>query len=248
MDHDLALLSPEKSVLTYRLAGLGSRIQAHIIDLLVVAAATYAFLVLGALLNTYIDQGLATFVVALAASLPIFLYFILLEGMMNGQTLGKRAFGIRVRMADGTPVTFTAALGRNLMRPADMLPGMYLVGIVAMFTGPKSQRIGDLVADTVVVAEKRGTLSFTPSPHAAGLHRMEQYVGELRGMTFEEYSVLRSLCDRYPELTPEMQQRLMEEVWTPISRRYGVPSFPNVHPLYMAEATVMKYGRNHGML
>jgi hypothetical protein len=176
------------------------------------------------------------------------LYFILLEGLWNGYTLGKRALGIRVCMDDGRPVTFMASVSRNMIRPADMLPGTYLLGIAAMFTNPKGQRLGDLFARTIVVHTGRAVPRFTPAPHVLGLHPLEQHVGDLKGMTSDEYNALRRLCDRFPELPANVQNRLMRDVWRPIAIKRHIKSLPNIHDIYIAEAVVMKYGRDHGLL
>jgi hypothetical protein len=177
-----------------------------------------------------------------------FLYFILLEWLWNGCTLGKKAAGLRVRMQDGTPITFAAALGRNLLRPADFLPMLYLAGVIAMFTNPRSQRIGDLVANTIVCYERRPSQQYSIAPHSVGIHPFEEAVGNLRGMSLEEYDALRRLCDRFPELTEERQRKLLNEIWLPFALRRNVPEVAGVHPLYLAEAVVMKYGRQHGLL
>jgi uncharacterized RDD family membrane protein YckC len=248
VDQDLAILTPEKTILTYRLAGLGSRVTAHLVDLMVCAGVmTGLGIGIGYVLG-FVDQGLATGVLLAVLGAFPFLYFILFEGLWNGQTLGKRLSGIRVRMADGTPVTFLAALGRNLLRPADMLPGPYFLGLLAMFTNPRSQRIGDQVAGTVVCYERRPLALFSAAPHVVGIHPFESEIGELRGMTPQEYDALKRFCDRFPELSTATQNKLLQEVWRPIAERRRIPSIPNIHPLYLAEATVMKYGRQHGLL
>jgi uncharacterized RDD family membrane protein YckC len=248
MEQDVAILSPEKTILTYRLAGLGSRITAHVIDLLIVTATTIGIVIGVSYVVARFDEGIATAIILVTSVLWPFLYFILLEGLWNGQTIGKKASGLRVRMIDGTPVTFAAALARNLMRPADMMPGPYFVGLLAMFTNPRSQRVGDLIAGTIVCYEKRPTAVFAAAPHTVGLHPLESHVGELRGMTIEEYNALRRFADRFPELSTNVQNKLIEEVWTPIAQRREVPALTNVHAIYLAEAVVMKYGRQHGLL
>ncbi len=247
MSQEVAILNPEKTILTYRLAGLGVRIGAHILDVILVIAAVIGILV-GIGLLGLIEPGLATAAALIVVQLGIFAYFILLEGLWNGQTLGKKAFRIRVRMADGMPITFGAAIGRNLLRPADFLPALYFAGIVAMFTNQKSQRIGDLFANTIVCYEERPNPIMATAPHVVGIHPLESAVGDLRGMTIEEYNALRRYCDRFPELPFDIQNRLTEEVWGPIAVRRLVPTLQNVHPIYLAEAVVMKYGRQHGLL
>ena len=248
MQQELPILTPEKAILSYRLAGLGSRVGAHLLDLLIfflLLVVTILALGFGARIT---DEGLITGITMVLASLGPFAYFIFFEGLWNGQTPGKKVLGIRVRMVDGTPVTFAGALGRNLLRPADMLPGPYLLGVVAMFLNPRSQRIGDLVSNTIVVHERRPVSNFSTAPHLVGIHPYEHQVGELRGMTKEEYDALRRFCDRYPELSAATQAKLLAELWEPIAERRKVPPLPNVHPLYLAEAAVMKYGRQHGLL
>ena len=249
MAQDMVVLSPEKTVLTYRLAGVGSRVMAHIVDLLVIGITLGLIAWALVLLGMALGAGPEFSAVAMPVfTLGPFVYFILLEGLCNGRTIGKMACQLRVSMADGRPVTFAAAMGRNLLRPADMLPGTYFVGLLAMFTNPRSQRIGDLVAQTVVLHNRRAQARFTPAPHVLGLHPLEPYVGDLRGMTSEEYVALRRFCDRFPELPTSVQTKLVRELWHPIALRRAVPALPNVHELYLAEAVVMKYGRMHGLL
>jgi len=246
MAYDLAILSPEKTVITYRVAGLGSRVMAHLIDVVVIFFILLGmWMIFGMLAAAGVDL---TFIPLVLNTSGIFLYFILFEGLWNGQTLGKKAAGIRVRMADGTPVNFPAALARNLLRPADFLPGTYFVGLIMTFTNPRSQRIGDLAANTIVVYDRRALPVFTPAPYVLGIHPCEQYLDDLRRMTVDEYIALKRLCDRFPELTDSVQVRMLRDVWEPISTRIGIKTPPNIHPIFMAEATVMKYGRSHGLM
>jgi uncharacterized RDD family membrane protein YckC len=81
----------------------------------------------------------------------IITYFFLLE-LRSGQTLGKRAAGLRVVHVEGEPVSAIAIAARNVLRLVDNIPGIPLVGALAMaLTGPRRRRIGDLAGRTVVV-------------------------------------------------------------------------------------------------
>ena len=77
-------------------------------------------------------------------------YFILMEAYV-GATVGKLALGMRVVKLDGSPCDLTASLVRNLLRIVDGLFG-YLVGAILVWTSEKRQRLGDRVANTVVVS------------------------------------------------------------------------------------------------
>ena len=248
MDQDFAILTPEKTIITYRLAGLGNRLLAHLLDVIIVVILFFLIAFAVGYIVGSVDSGLAQGIIGISTMFIVFGYFILFEGFGNGQTLGKRVAGVRVRMADGTPITFAAAAGRNLLRPADMMPGLYMVGLIAMFTNPRSQRLGDLVAGTIVVVEQKAPAVQIAAPHVAGIHPLEVHVGELRGMTVAEYNALRRYCDRFPELSPDTQQKLTEELWVPLAERLKLPSIEGIHPIYLAEAAVMKFGRQHGML
>ncbi|HUP44314.1 MAG TPA: RDD family protein [Thermoanaerobaculia bacterium] len=85
----------------------------------------------------------------LAAAIGLmFLYHVILEGAA-GTTLGKAMMALHVRSVDGRPL-FLAALIRNALRIVDSV-GFYLLGFLfAMFT-QRGQRVGDLVAGTVVM-------------------------------------------------------------------------------------------------
>lgn len=82
-----------------------------------------------------------------------YLYQSLLEGLL-GATLGKKICGIKVLKADFTPCGLSAGFLRNLMRIVDAF-FYYLVAAVSMSGTLKWQRLGDLVAETVVVRKKK---------------------------------------------------------------------------------------------
>lgn len=248
MDDRYWILTPEKVVVGFRLGGLGSRVSAHLVDLLLVGAMVSAVQSMLGLLS-FVLGPLLLIVSIIVQTFGIFLYFILQEGLWQGQTLGKKSTNLRVVMADGTPVTFAAALYRNLLRPADFLPILYGVGLFAIALNPRAQRLGDLAAGTVVVAERnpRPTGSMV-SPHRYGLHPFEDSIGDLSRMTLEEYAALKRLCDRFPQLPPAAQARSVEEIWNPFAKRYRIAPILNVHPVYIMEAVVMKFGREHKLI
>lgn len=90
----------------------------------------------------------------LIALFGFFAYFIYLEGS-TGQTLGKRLVGLVVVTAEGGQVGYRDAAIRNVVRVVDALPAFYLVGLAVILFTSRSRRVGDIVADTVVVRSRR---------------------------------------------------------------------------------------------
>ena len=91
--------------------------------------------------------------------IPFYSYLILFvsyHGVMEGlfgATVGKLFLGLRVVKIDRRPSGWTRVFIRSIFRVIDGLPIFYLLGIIVVMVTPKSQRLGDLVAGTVVVAK-----------------------------------------------------------------------------------------------
>jgi uncharacterized RDD family membrane protein YckC len=135
---------------------LVARIVAFIIDNILVSIAalivTFVFGAIGVASGSELF-GTLIFLVLLPMLFVIqFGYFIYLEGD-RGQTLGKQMMGIVVVKEDGSPIDFGEAAIRNLLRIIDQLGIIipYLVGLILMLVSDRKQRLGDMVADTVVV-------------------------------------------------------------------------------------------------
>ncbi|MEO8878161.1 MAG: RDD family protein, partial [Polyangiaceae bacterium] len=72
-----------------------------------------------------------------------------------GTTPGKRALGLRVVTVTGRPIGWSEAALRNVLRAADLLPIGYLVGVTSMACTRRSQRLGDVLAGTMVIISQR---------------------------------------------------------------------------------------------
>ena len=77
-------------------------------------------------------------------------YHALLEWRF-GRTIGKALVKIRATNADGSSLSLQSSLVRNVLRLVDFLPFFYLIGIVSLILSDRSKRLGDRLADTVVV-------------------------------------------------------------------------------------------------
>ena len=164
----LKIDTPEQIALELPLAGIGSRSLALAIDTLlqwVLYFVVFLIFVAAALATPSIGnlgrhfRGIPASFIPAVVILFIFCiywgYFAFFETLWKGQTPGKRVAGIRVIHTSGRPINAYEAIGRNLLRAIDGLPGMYGVGIVCMMLNQEHRRLGDYVAGTVVVHDKR---------------------------------------------------------------------------------------------
>lgn len=120
--------------------GVGMRFLALLIDVIILGIVNGIIYAL--LRSVPVLADLVVTVIAIA-------YTFGLEAT-QGATLGKRILGLRVVKTDGSPISWSKSIIRNLLRIVDGLFG-YLVGAILIWTSPQRQRLGDRVANTVVV-------------------------------------------------------------------------------------------------
>ncbi len=150
------------------LAGIGSRFVAILVDYLIWGVVFLVLFLLAAVIipALHFFGGIsANWAIGITVLIIFVLqwgYFALFEAFSNGRTPGKRVANIRVIHQSGRGINFVEALARNLVRFVDGLPSFYAVGVVAIFLSRRSQRLGDMVAGTLVVRDRE-----IDSPHWA---------------------------------------------------------------------------------
>ncbi|MFP4090803.1 MAG: RDD family protein [Cyclobacteriaceae bacterium] len=135
----------------YPLAGIGLRIQAFFIDLLIILAYYGALLLIFSQLA--IEPSTALLVVL---GLPPFLYHLLCEIFMDGQSIGKRQLQIKVVKLDGSAPGIGEYLLRWLLRLVDITLMSGAIAVLSIAISRNDQRLGDLAAGTTVVKIKTG--------------------------------------------------------------------------------------------
>jgi len=195
LDTVVAAETPEGILLELRPAGLTPRFYAFALDWGIRLVVIYA---VGTVVVFFGGLGMAFWLILLFAL--EWLYPIAFELAPWGATPGKRAFGLRVVMDNGLPVTPAAAIARNLLRTADFLPFLYAFAIVAMLTRRDCKRLGDLAAASLVVYEPRvvSRTAFAEVPA----------VTPARPLTAEDQAAIVSLAARAPHLTVERLDEL----------------------------------------
>jgi uncharacterized RDD family membrane protein YckC len=159
----LIIETPERVPLHFALASIGNRFLACAVDHTIQILTALLMILAFTLLSNYsfFSDELSNAPKWVKAILIIILfllisgYFAFFEWIWSGQTPGKRWLKLRVIREDGRPITFWEAVVRNLLRAADMMPApFYSIGLISVFVSLSDQRVGDMVAGTVVVRER----------------------------------------------------------------------------------------------
>lgn len=136
----------------YEVAGLGERILARLIDLAIFVILFLLGLFLGIMAGIY-AQSETMVIVAYVVFLFILVFYDLgFEIFMNGQSIGKRIMKIRVISLNGSQPNVGQYVLRWLFRIVDFAliePG--LVALVVAAVSEKPQRLGDIVAGTMLI-------------------------------------------------------------------------------------------------
>jgi len=201
LDISLDVETPEQIALSYSIAGIGSRGAAAAIDTLIsftlLVALTAILLIAANHMGPRPTKAppSSAWVLAfyfIAQFVIMWGYYVIFEGIWDGQTPGKRIMKLRVVRDGGFSVTFGASAVRNLLRVVDAF-GVYLVAIVVALTNRSRKRLGDIVAGTFVVKEERAQAGSSEEPVAPAAPPQNRNM--FARLSDDEYSVL----DRYVE-------------------------------------------------
>lgn len=147
---ELQINTTQNVKITFNAAGAGERLLAFIIDM---AIKIGYMLVLNWTFGAFdnMDQW-SQIAINTVLSFPVMFYTLVLESVLQGQTIGKRALKIRVVKIDGYQASFSDYVVRWFFRIVDV----YILGLgfFVMLFNKKTQRLGDMAAGTAVIGLK----------------------------------------------------------------------------------------------
>ena len=240
LDCQTEVLTPENVSFEYALAGPFQRLPAFLFDFVVRIVAYLAIVI-----SAGIILGFAPFGGVLVNVLSILLFFVMswfygvfFETRFNGRTLGKMVFRLRVISVDGSPIDGRQAALRNLIRNADIYgaslslmvfsdeaPDMHAlplvsIGLFVMLLTSRFQRLGDLVAGTMVISEH-----VSAQPASIAPEDMRAFgLAELIPSSFIVSNSLAKTVALYMEnrrrLSPARRAEVAKHMAVPLIRRF----------------------------
>ncbi len=199
-----------------RVAGPAVRSMAYLIDLLIrigidIVVAFGVFQLPPEMIGAEMMGGLAM----LFAFFMEWFYNVIFEAGAKGATPGQRAMKLRVMCVTGGPVSLAQAVMRNFLRVVDFMPFFYLTGIVCLLFTKRFQRLGDLVANTVV------TYAEVPPSLAPQVEIRAERHAPSQVLTREEQAALLQFLERAPLWADERRIELATLV-QPLTEAAGV--------------------------
>ncbi|MBN1851865.1 MAG: RDD family protein [Pirellulales bacterium] len=237
MTGDIRFETPENVRVVYHAAGLGTRFTAWMIDQIIVILCCIVMFFLLMLVSraseTVLDElvesldglesgdGLTPYFLGfflLIFGLGSFFYFGLFELFMHGQTLGKRQLGIRVVCSNGFSLAASSILVRNLFRIADNIPALWIVPLVS----EKSQRLGDMVAGTVVVIDTMENMSHLREQMLERNPAEMRYRfsdSALKRIREDDFLAVEKFLERHHDLDAAQKESLLSRLVMPLAKR-----------------------------
>lgn len=245
-DRRAGIITPEAVVLDFETAGVGSRLLARLIDGVVLWFGLFFF---GLFLSTALagigSQVLGIIIVVLLLFFLVLGYWMALETLWRGRTIGKAAMGLRVVTVEGAPVRFRHAAIRAMVGLVDfLLPPLGPVAVISVLMTRRDQRLGDLAAGTIVLRERSAggpatVLVLTEPPGREGLMASLQ----LARLSDPQYAVIRHFLLRAHSLAPAARDQLAGAISAAVEAETAVPRPPDLHPEWFLHAAGLAHQR-----
>lgn len=184
-----------------RPAGVFPRLAARVIDFVIYVIVWVILAMAISYAGVVIGNAGSEGVFKLVAFVMVWFYDPFFEASKKSATPGKMAMQLKVVRRSGAPVGFGSAFLRCLLFWIDFLPFFGGVGITSILASKNSQRLGDMVADTLVVYRNPPAV---PEVDSIGAPPVNPGLPLQR----EEQVAFMGFADRLQSLSPARQQEV----------------------------------------
>jgi len=240
-----AVVSGEGVALDLSRAGIGSRLVAAVLDLVLQLIVLWIVLIVDGVTAGGSDDASVTALVIVELVLIFGGYPIVCEWLSRGRTLGKLALGLRVVRDDGGPIAFRHALVRGLSSLVLEKPGITGgltagVGLITAIFSEQDKRIGDMLAGTFVLNERSGTSRRPPTYYWGTPPQLLPWTASLDLSRFDDRLALsvRQLLTRAPSMTGDAQFALASQLANAVCAVIAPPPPPGVPPFVLLHAVL----------
>ena len=145
-----------------------------------------------------------------------FMYNIFMEILNGGQTLGKMIMSTRVVRLDGNEPEWSDVVLRAILQMLDSLFSFGIIGLLLIKTTPKSQRLGDMAANTTVIKIQQSSWRFRLED-ILGISTIQNYqplYPEVRNLSEKDMIYIKNVIARQKRFNNEAHREVVEDLVT----------------------------------
>lgn len=245
-DDATGIVTPEAVELRFHDANIGSRGVGLLIDFTIIGVAA---LLLNLTIGWAADRAEVTTSGWIATTALIVMNFVLVLGypvafetLMHGRTPGKAAMGLRAVTVEGSPLRFRHAAIRAAFWLVDFVATLGVAGVISSLVSRRHQRLGDLVAGTVVVRER----SAAPAPKVAHYRipaGAAEYAATLdtSALSVADYEVVREFLLREHALDNTRRREIASRLARALGDKLHHQPPPGVTPAVFLTCLAVRY-------
>ncbi len=255
IDGTISIVTPENITFRYSVAGPFQRATAFLLDFLIRIGIIIVLLIATVMLESVVGEVSIGFFL-LSNFILNWFYGAVFETYMNGQTPGKRIMGIRAVTVDGKPINAMQAVMRNLIRTADTYPLVspamfgiefsdspvfqaaiiptFVMGLIVMSMNRRYQRIGDLVAGTMVIIDQRKATYGLIDVRSPAILQLAALVPATFRADQGMSQALAHFVDQRPRLSDARRREIAAHLTEPLSKELGLS--PQLDPDLLLQA------------
>lgn len=155
---------------------------------------------------------------------PFYVFYSLTSEIIgNGQSLGKKAFGIKIIKLNGKEPTTSDYIMRWAFRLIDIYVSLGMVASSLISSGNKGQRLGDLIANTTIVRLRPSrTVSLREILSIKTLLEYKPVYVNVRLMKEEEMILIKQVIDRFVKYKNEVHKQALDRIAIATARKLSI--------------------------
>ena len=226
----IEIRTTQNVTIEYELAALRDRFFSYFIDWLIIGSF-YLFLslILSFTIGDYIySSGMGANLVGYFLPLGLFIFYQLISEVLgNGQSWGKKAMGIKVVRLDGKEPTLSDFLLRAVFHMVDTVLSFGIVAALLISSSTKSQRLGDMTANTTVIKIKFN-LRFRLED-ILKINTLDDYepsFPEVRRLSEQDMLLIKTIISRHRKHRNKAHQEVVDELVVNLSQQLDIMEPP----------------------
>jgi len=248
IDSQFKVVTPENIAFNYQVAGPFRRLLAFLLDLAIRGAVILAFFIalsIAGIGSVFVSAGLEDLMFALMTLAAFFFnwfYMAAFEYWWNGTTPGKWLLNLRVTTDEGEPINLFQSAVRNLFRYVDMWPMVplpfavmreemtpepivvtFLFALIVPIFNQRFQRIGDLIAGTMVVIEDRSWLMKIAKIEDDRARLLADYIPPNFVAPRSMVKAVATYVERRRYFTTARRREIARHLAEPLLEKFGLP-------------------------